>query len=377
MEKNDIHNIEQKYKLVFELMNRCKNITEADKKKINQFVDDCAIGKHSRKKVGKGRMIRYLESLVWFANYFKKSFLNITEKDAEKLYRELQNDKIRRIDNKPYTPSTKNEFIKALKRYGKWIYRNKPEKYQKIFGWLKEFDGDKEIPALSKEEIDKLSKTSCVRDAALLMFLFDSGARAEELLNIKIEDLREEQIGKDLFYKVRIRISKTKPRTITIPLATPYIKNWLSIHPQGNDKTAFLFPITYDYLRKILYRKGKILKKRIYPHLFRHSSATYYCSRINQYQLCYRYGWSMSSRQPQRYIDREGVEEEKTAEIIKYDELGKVRKENELLKEDIQKLKESDKIVAEKLIKLLNFFKGNPQITKQLAKKRETEEIFT
>ena len=232
---------------------------------------------------------------------------------------------------------------------------------------------------MSKEEIDKLAKTSSIRDAALLMFMFDTGARAEELLNIRIDDLREEQIGKDTFFKVRIRFgtTKTKARTITIPLATPYIKNWLSMHLQGNDKSCFLFPITYDYLRKILYRKGKILSKRIYPHLLRHSSATYYCNRLNQYQLCYRYGWSMSSKQPQRYIDREGIEEEKTAEIIKYDETSKLRKENQLLKEDIQKLKESDKIVAEKLVNLLNFFKSNPRITKQLAKEKEMEEIFT
>jgi site-specific recombinase XerD len=379
MEKKDIHNVEQQYNQALAAIRISTKITEQDKKRIEQFVDDCSIGKNSRKKVEKSRLRRYLQSLSWLSRQLEKPFLNITEKDAEKLYRDLQDDKIKKADGRTYTPNTKNEFIKTIKKFGKWIYKDKPEKYQRVFGWMHTFEEQQEIPALSKEEIDKLAKTSSIRDAALLMFMFDTGARAEELLNIRIDDLREEQIGKDTFFKVRIRFgtTKTKARTITIPLATPYIKNWLSMHPQGNDKSCFLFPITYDYLRKILYRKGKILSKRIYPHLLRHSSATYYCNRLNQYQLCYRYGWSMSSKQPQRYIDREGIEEEKTAEIIKYDETSKLRKENQLLKEDIQKLKESDKIVAEKLVNLLNFFKSNPRITKQLAKEKEMEEIFT
>lgn len=379
MEKNDIHNVEQQYDHALAAIRKSRKITEQDKKRIEQFVDDCFIGKYSRKKVGKGRMRRYLQSLLWLSKHLEKSFLNITEKDAEKLYRDLQNDKIKKADGKAYTSNTKNEFIKTMKKFGRWVYKDKPEKYQKVFGWMHTFEEQQEIPALSKEEIDKLAKTSSIRDAALLMFLFDTGARAEELLNIRIEDLREEQIGKDTFFKVRIRFgtTKTKARTITIPLATPYVKNWLSMHPRGNDKSSFLFPIAYDYLRKILYRKGKILRKRVYPHLLRHSSATYYCNRLNQYQLCYRYGWSMSSKQPQRYIDREGIEEEKTAEIIKYDETSKLKKENQLLKEDIQELRESDKIVAEKLVNLLNFFRSNPQITKRLAKEKGMEEIFT
>ena len=337
MEKKDIHNIERQYRYALDSIERCKNINSIDFKRIKQFLDDCLIGKNSRKKVGKARLRRYLLNLVFFANYFKKPFSRITDKDTENFYRELQTNKIRRNDGKYYAANTKTELVKTLKKFGRWFYKDKPDKYQKLFGWLKDFEADKEIPALTKQEVEKLAKTSTPRDAALLMFMFDSGARAEELLNIRRGDLKEEQIGKDSFYKVRIRVSKTKPRTITVPLATAYLKNWLKAYPQKDDE--FLFPIVYDYLRKILYRKGKILGKRIYPHLFRHSSATYYCNRLNQYQLCYRYGWAMSSKQPQRYIDREGIEEEKTAKIITTDEITRFREENEKLKEELIMLK--------------------------------------
>jgi len=338
MEKKDIHNMEGQYEWALNSVRVCKDINNADKNRIEQFISDCIIGKNSKKKVGKSRLRRYLQNMTLLAAYFQKSFIDITDKDTEKFYRDLQMDKIKKKDNKLYSPSTKNEFIKTLRKFGKWLYYNKLAKYHKIYGWLKNFDDRTEIPALSKEEIEKLAQTSTPRDAALIMFMFDSGARAEELLNIKKEDLKEEQIGKDIFYKIRIRVSKTKPRTISIPLATPYLKRWLTMCSMKEEE--FLFPLDYDYLRKILYRKGKTIGKRVYPHLFRHSSATYYCNKLNQYQLCYRYGWTMSSEQPQRYIDREGIEEEKTVKLVTSDEIGKFREENEKLKEELVMLKQ-------------------------------------
>ena len=380
MEKNDIHHIEQTFLQSIKATKNCKTICIEDKKKIQQFVSDCLIGKHSRKKVGKYRIVKYLDTLRLLSQYFKKPFVKITEKDIEEFYRKLEINKIKKKNKKAYANPSKNEFVSTLKRFGKWFYKDNLEKYQKIFGWLKDFEEDIEVPALKKEEVEKLAKTSNVRDAALLMFMFDSGARAEELLNIKLEDLREEQIGKDLFYKVRIKISKTKPRTITIPLVTPYLKNWLAIHPTKEDKSSFLFPTTYAYLRKILYRKGKILGKRVYAHLFRHSSATYYCNKLNQYQLCYRYGWAMSSRQPQRYIDREGIEEEKTAKIITTDEITRFKEENEKLKEELIMLKAQysgmESRLEEGFIKKLMLLEENQmKLTKILRNSKKGFEI--
>lgn len=364
MEKKDIHNMEGQYECAINSVKACKDISNVDKNRIEQFVSDCIIGKNSKKKVGKSRLRRYLQNMTLLAGYFQKPFLEITDKDIERFYRELQMDKIRKNDDKPYSPSTKNEFVKTLKKFGRWLYYDRLDKYQKIYGWLKDFDERTEIPALTKEEIEKLAQTSTPRDAALLMFMFDSGARAEELLNIKKEDLKEEQIGKDIFYKVRIKVSKTKPRTITIPLATPYLKRWLTTSPMKEDE--FLFSLDYDYLRKILYRKGKTIGKRIYPHLFRHSSATYYCNKLNQYQLCYRYGWTMSSDQPQRYIDREGIEEEKTAKLITSDEISKFKEENETLKEEIIMLKQQ---MEESFFNRLNLIERKLNLTSESLKK--------
>ena len=79
----------------------------------------------------------------------------------------------------------------------------------------------------------------------------------------------------------------------------------------------------------------KTLKLRVHPHLFRHSSATYYAQHLTHYQLCSRYGWGMSSTMPDVYIRREGIDEERVAEIIEADELGKLKKENESLNQQV------------------------------------------
>ena len=131
--------VEQKYNQALAAIRISTKITEQDKKRIEQFVDDCSIGKNSRKKVEKSRLRRYLQSLSWLSRQLEKPFLNITEKDAEKLYRDLQDDKIKKADGRTYTPNTKNEFIKTIKKFGKWIYKDKPEKYQRVFGWMHTF----------------------------------------------------------------------------------------------------------------------------------------------------------------------------------------------------------------------------------------------
>ena len=54
----------------------------------------------------------------------------------------------------------------------------------------------------------------------------------------------------------------------------------------------------------------------------------------------------MTSDQPQRYIDREGINEQETAEIIKSDDLTILKKENQELKETMSMiLANQDEIV--------------------------------
>lgn len=309
-----------------------KSVTVTEQKLIDEFIKDCQLGKHCKKRVGKHRMIRYARDINFFYNYFKKPFSKITENDVEEFFKALDENRIRKQNGDPYTNSSKNDIVKSLKRFGRWFYRNNIDKYNKLFRWIKEFRENVEIPALSREEIERIVEKCNARDSAIIMFLFDSGARVGEALNVKISDLTENK--KSL--KVRIRESKTKPRTINIPLAAKYVRLWLKKHPDKDNSNAFLFPIDYDSLRLMLKRKGKIIGKNLHPHLLRHSSATFYANLFkNPYKLDYRYGWIIGSDMSRRYIDRDGLLDEEVNELVDLDENYKLKTELNDLKKKV------------------------------------------
>lgn len=100
---------------------------------------------------------------------------------------------------------------------------------------------------------------------------------------------------------------------------------------------------TYDSMRSFLRRLGsKVLKKNINPHLFRHSSATYYASKLNRQELCYRYGWAFSSNMPDIYISRAGMQSEKLDEAFTQTELGELK--SKLSKEEYERKKTQEEV---------------------------------
>lgn len=85
-----------------------------------------------------------------------------------------------------------------------------------------------------------------------------------------------------------------------------------------------------DNSRFFLMRLGKkILNKSIHFHLFRHSSATYYATKLNRQELCYRYGWKFSSDMPDTYISRAGMEIKQLDEKFQATELESLQKKLE------------------------------------------------
>jgi hypothetical protein len=79
-------------------------------------------------------------------------------------------------------------------------------------------------------------------------------------------------------------------------------------HPQSRDPEAPVWPINYPaFLKRLRTLAEIVLKRKVNPHMLRHSSATYWAPRMNRYQLCAKYGWGFSSEMPDRYIKRKGI----------------------------------------------------------------------
>src|SRR5439155_14275592 len=127
-----------------------------------------------------------------------------------------------------------------------------------------------------------------------------SGARAGEFHNIRFEDVYLPE-GKENFIKITLKqeYSKTLGRTIALywKHSLEAVREYLAQRVAEGIKPADpVFRGDYTATRKFLERLGKsVLKRRLHYHLFRHSSTTFYATKLNRQELCYRYGWRFSS----------------------------------------------------------------------------------
>jgi len=281
-----------------------------------------------------------------------------------------------------YSISTQADIKKAIKIFFKWKLGE--AKAMELVGWLDTRDITRTPDYLREQDIEKLYKECKTKEQRFLIaVLFDSGARAEEFHNIRYEDIMLPE-GNNNFVKIALKeeYSKTKGRTIGLFWRYSYeaVKEYLNQRiSEGMKPKEAIFNVQYDTARRFLYDVGKkVLGKSLHYHLFRHSSATYYADKMNRQQLCIRYGWAFSSRMPDVYIARAGVDEKEMdnrfsgTELTKVKdeiererqknsiELDKLRKENELIKEALEKRQRYDPLLDKMIC--------NPKVMEALKK---------
>lgn len=370
MEKIDIHNSQKNYSKALEKLDKEKKISKKNKELIKDFLEASAIGRTARrnsrkKEVGLRARIKNLYLMKVAAKGVKKDFDTLSMKDIEKFIKDLNENKIKKEfhnEKEPYySGETKTNIKKAFIRLLRWIH-NGNKKFHDLTDWIETITPKKEIPALSEKDILLMIKScNTIKQKFLIAFLFNSGARIEEFLNIRIGDLT--LIKEDpKYYTVSLKeeFSKTKGRTIPLNWKgmTDLIEEWLELHPNKDDLNAPLYPSTYDGARVIVGRIGKkALGKHVYPHLIRHSSATYDANTLNRYQLCYKYGWAFSSPQPDRYIDRAKITAKEIAKEYQKELREELEKRLESVEEQNKILRDSDSVFAEKIILLTNILK--------------------
>lgn len=337
-------------------------------KLVSQFVRDAKLGKTnanlniSKKKVGLKRLLKYLHDLKKLDAYFNKSFSEITEKDMEAFILDLEEGVIKQKNGSPYAQETQVVIKKLIKKFWKWL-KGDNETVPPMVRWIDTSLDLKEYRAISKQQVENIldlmtsnGQEKLLRNRAIISMLFDGGLRADELLNTRIRHLSYE---KDT-YKVRVEFSKTKPRTITLPYSKKYIDAWLDIHPQRAEPSAKLFPVSYQHLLMIVKRAGDTINVSITPHSLRHSSATYWAHHLPQYLMCSRFGWSMGSKMPQRYIDKEGLSQEEAIKVAKTTHLEELEAKNRemssrlvMMEEQMNRLFGKDMEEARRIIELV------------------------
>ncbi len=304
----DIHNSKQNNE-VFTRRILASSMSDKQKENIRRFVIDLRIGK-AGSKVKDRRLNNYLQFMIKLHCYFMKDLDNISEKEATDCYMDLQDNRIAKVNGMPYAQASKDEFVKTLKRYLGWLWGRSSIRYRKTISWMKEDYKKSDKKAITLKEAEQIIKREpYLRNKCLFLFLFDSGARIEEALNVRIKDLLNANNSEVGFLKVHLRGQKTEEadRTIPIPISQKITFQWLKEHPTGY-KDDYLFPIRYDNARKIIKQMSyRILGFNIKPHELRHSSATHYIQyggfgAENIGGFYYRYGWKFGSKEALTYI---------------------------------------------------------------------------
>ncbi|MCG3141123.1 MAG: Tyrosine recombinase XerD [Anaerolineae bacterium] len=366
--KIDIHSFADRMKTYEERLRHHSAITETNKKLIFDFLRDCELGKtvlHSQKKqIGIARLLKYIQTLTQLAGWIQTDFDKITQAEMETLVLAIEKDRHTRKDGKPFTPSVKRDFKVVLRKFYKWLLGDN-QIYPPIVRWIDTRDVIPEIPCLRREQVEQLSELATnPRDRAIIWTLFDSGARAEEFLNIRFRHLEKVQgEGKEEIYRIRIEYSKTKPRSILLPISSSYINLHLR-HSKDSAPDQQVFPVTYGNLAKILRELGKkVLKRRVNPHLFRHSSATYYATRLSRASFCNRFGWSYRSNMADRYIDREALTDQESVRAVREDSMETLKRENHALKEDLAQVRNQ----LDHIHQMMNTLTADPKVTQALT----------
>jgi integrase len=279
------------------------DIPEKSKENILKFD---SIGEHN--KLSLSTRLYRLNNLRTFSKYVTKDFDKVTDTDIINFLDQWKTNK----GNKP-----SESFIYAmkvtLKVFFTWLSTQiklkmveaNGKKVPKCVSWMKirrrEVELKEEI--LTPNEIKQLiNACDNERDRAIISFLYDSGVRIGELLNMKIKDVKPDEYG------CLVTVSgKTGTRTVRVVDSVPYLLLWLRDHPFKEDKEhSFWISLKKTYgetlkhssILVILHKLGKRsgLKKKLFPHLFRHSSATRNAQFLYEHEMNTYYGWSNQSK---------------------------------------------------------------------------------
>lgn len=239
--------------------------------------------------------------------------------DGGKNYNGLEEPDIRawvREIDAHYKPSGAWLYKFAMRKFIKWVHTGDLNggEYPKCVSWIKQKRRKRGLgrEILSQAEVKRLiDGAESQRNRALLFVLYESGARAGEMANLKIKDFEPDQYGGILRLD-----GKTGPRRIRIFEAVPDLQLWLSMHPDKDNPEAPLWlgrrfkdkPIHRRTLFDIVVEHaGKAgIKKKISPHSFRHSRATVLATVLKEAQMREFFGWSKNSDMPSIYVHLSG-----------------------------------------------------------------------
>lgn len=279
--KRDIHNFKRRLDRA-EAALQLADIPRADKDLIYEFENQMfADG------LGIARITKYLASLKALYKLAPLSIQSVTQKDITAI--------LARIERSDWQAWTKHDYKLALRKYLAFADHEDLARHIKLPKC-----GTYKLPEelLTPEDIiDLMHASSSIQDHAMIFTLWETGARIGEILS-----LRRKHVMMDSQGALLIVDGKTGMRRVRIIEGAPLLDEWISSRSHKQDD--IIFPGNYAAIRKRLrvVSEHSCIAKRIYPHLFRHSRATFLASYLTEAQLCAYMGWTIGSSMARIYV---------------------------------------------------------------------------
>src|SRR3989344_1815452 len=247
--------------------------------------------------------------LIFFSKKFKELYnldniVQINEDQLMGFFSEMRSGIIKRINGQNFTSPA--DYVKDMKAFWHWYQKTSKKKGIIISDITVDLDTSKDKPKwvyLTEEQIRQLSDNAKFEYRVIIMFLFDTGARApSELMNIKVSDLSND--FKEL--NIRDEVSKTFGRRIKLMLCSELIKEYIkSLNLSANDYLFDKNPSKVnEYLQRLstkILGDGESLAGQRYSQLtmydFRHNACCYWLPKYkSESALKYRFGWKKSEK---------------------------------------------------------------------------------
>ncbi len=279
-------------------------IAREDKELLLAFEQACVI-----EGLATARRLKLLHHLLVLSRtYLCKPFSSATKQDLREV--------ISRLEAADYAPYTRRDFKIALRRFYKWlVYRDDAltrTDWPDIVAWIRPTMKRKDLcrvraaDLFTPDEVDRMIEaTMSVRNRAFIAMLYEVGGRIGEVGTLRVGDLT-----RDEYSFLADLDGKTGKRTVRIVMYAAHLVSWLNLHPGRTNPAAPLWPslrpssrlgaLGYNELAEILKDSGNAagIRKRLYPHLLRHSRATHLLAagHLNEAQAKVYFGWTADTR---------------------------------------------------------------------------------
>lgn len=290
------HNDEKKYR---RMLSKIEENFPESYTVIQDFADDLIA-----QGISVSRVYSYL---LWLHNALKVLEKPIEDWDRLDVRKAINEYQFKVSENKISEHSVR-ELKKSLRRFFRWLGKDE------LVNWYTLGEIEPKVSPqdlITPEEFDKMMcacKNS--RDRALISLLYETGARIGELGSMKIKDVTFDDYGGTIW----LPKSKTKRRKLRIVYSATFLASWISDHPIGDKPDAPLWvklsgkkrlqAMSYADIRAQLSKIAKRaeIKKRVYPHLFRHTRATRLLAKVPESIGAKYMGWVPGSKMVKIYV---------------------------------------------------------------------------